>query len=75
MIEIEEIKKIKFERGDVLIVDVGRALTASAHKHLSDAFRTAIERVGFKSDEVSVVICEGNIKLSILNTGAIKNGT
>ena len=66
--KVEELKKAKLEKGDILILRTCRAYPVAALTNLKKSLQNSIEKMGFNEGDVLIMILEEGIKLEIVKT-------
>ena len=69
-IEIDEIKKVVFRKGDILILRYGNILPEIARKYLVESCEMVLDRVGLR-DQVGIMILEQGLDISVLTQADI----
>ena len=63
--EIKEIKKVVFQKGDVLILRYSGVLSSDACNNLKESCETVLDKVGLRND-VAIMVLEENMDISVL---------
>ena len=65
--EIEEIKKVVFKKGDILVLRYPRAFSVEAKINIEKSFERVLDKVGLK-DAVGILVLEEGIEVSAVLT-------
>jgi len=68
--EIKELKKVVFQKGDVFLLKLKRANSATAIDRLMEAVDGALVKTGLKSGDVTILIFEQDVEFEIWRSGA-----
>jgi hypothetical protein len=64
-IQFDEIKKVVFQKGDILILRHRGRLPAEAYDHIKETCELALDKVGLKGD-VGIMVLEEGMDISVL---------
>jgi len=63
--EIEEIKKVIFEKGDVFLIKIDHRITHETIDILKESVDKALVKTGLEPGDVTVLIFENNVEFEI----------
>ena len=71
--ELDEIKKVVFKKGDILVLKWHSVLPAEARRNIVESCQAVLEKVNLK-DKVGVMVLEQGLDISVLTQEEIKEG-